>query len=91
MPYYEFTGKGVLDPILMGVLPAIANNSGDLKRWWPQRDLPPSRPAPAVLLGGHCPADLASRRSNPCFSHDHVFASSIACFQPENLVKRRRD
>ena len=48
--YYEFTGKGVLDPILTGALPAIANKSGDLKRWWPQRD------------------------SNPCFSHDHVFA-----------------
>jgi hypothetical protein len=27
----------------------------------PQRDLPPSGPVPAVLLGGHCPADLAWR------------------------------
>src|SRR5262249_8849982 len=40
----------------------------------PQRDLPPSGPVPAVLLGGHCPADLAWRRSNPCLSHDHVIA-----------------
>lgn len=36
--YYEFTGKGVLDPILAGSLPAIVNKSSDLKRWWPQRD-----------------------------------------------------
>jgi len=26
---------------------------------------------------------LAEGRSNPCLSHDHVFASSIACLQPE--------
>ncbi|MBI4207199.1 MAG: recombinase family protein [Betaproteobacteria bacterium] len=36
--YYEFAGKGALDPILKGELPAIINNSSDIKRWWPQRD-----------------------------------------------------
>jgi hypothetical protein len=39
--YYEFTGKGVLDPILTGMPPAIGNNSNDLKRWWPQQDSNP--------------------------------------------------
>ena len=39
--YYEFCGKGVLDPILTGALPAIANKSSDRKRWWPQRDSDP--------------------------------------------------
>ena len=55
VPYYEFTGKGVLDPILMGALPTITNNSSDLKRWWPQRDSNPCLVAvtfsPAISLG----------------------------------------
>ena len=35
-PVYEFTGRGVLDPIVAGTLTALLNNSNDLKRWWPQ-------------------------------------------------------
>jgi hypothetical protein len=40
-PVYEFTGRGVLDPIVASVMPALLNNSSDLKRWWPQRDSNP--------------------------------------------------
>ena len=50
---YQFTGRGVLDPIVAGMIPTLLNNSNNIKRWWPQRD------------------------SNPCFSHDHVFANTI--------------
>ena len=57
------------------------------KDWWTQRDLPPSGPEPAVLLGGHCPSDLAWSPSNPCLRHDHILASAIASLQP----KTRRD
>jgi hypothetical protein len=58
MPYYEFSGAGVLDSLITGAVSGTGNGSSDrpfndLKRWWPQRD------------------------SNPCFSHDHVFANSI--------------
>lgn len=38
---YEFTGHGVLDPIVAGAMPTLFNNSDDLKHWWPQRDTNP--------------------------------------------------
>jgi hypothetical protein len=43
MPYYEFSGAGVLDPLIAGSVPGTGNGSSDrpfnnLKGWWPQRD-----------------------------------------------------
>jgi hypothetical protein len=42
MPYYEFRGAGVLDPLIAGSVSGTGNGSidrsfNDLKRWWPQR------------------------------------------------------
>ena len=33
---YQFTGRGVLDPIVAGMIPTLLNNSNNIKRWWPQ-------------------------------------------------------
>jgi hypothetical protein len=46
MPYYEFSGAGVLDPLIKGSVSGTGNGSidrsfNDLKRWWPQRDSNP--------------------------------------------------
>jgi hypothetical protein len=41
MPYYEFSGTGILDPLIAGSVSGTGNGPSDrpfndLKRWWPQ-------------------------------------------------------
>jgi len=44
-----------------------------------------------TLLGVFPPWPPALRDSNPCFSHDHVFASRITCFATLGPLKTGRD
>src|SRR5262252_10357893 len=75
------------DPQIRSSAEKTPNNTGSN----PQGDLPPSGPVPAVLLGGHCPADLARRRSNPCLRSPRASCSELRTSRMLSQQRTLRD